>query len=86
MTLAIMVLMVVVAPKVINRFGFKTPIVAGMPLLPAGMAVMSLVRADTSYPRPTWPPPRSTTHVTHPILLGGIAWRHTKGASPCKPS
>ena len=49
MTLAIMVLMVVVAPKVINRFGFKTPIVAGMLLLAAGMAVMSLVRADGNF-------------------------------------
>ena len=49
MTIAIMVLMVVVAPRVINRFGFKTPIVAGMLLLAAGMAVMSLVRADGSF-------------------------------------
>ena len=49
MTVAIMVLMVVVAPKVINRFGFKTPIVAGMLLLAAGMAVMSLVRADGNF-------------------------------------
>jgi EmrB/QacA subfamily drug resistance transporter len=49
MTVAIMVLMVVVAPKVINRFGFKTPIVAGMLLLAAGMAVMSLVRADGTF-------------------------------------
>jgi MFS family permease len=49
MTVAIMVLMVVVAPKVIDRFGFKTPIVAGMLLLAAGMAVMSLVRADGTF-------------------------------------
>ncbi|HEX8206468.1 MAG TPA: MFS transporter [Solirubrobacteraceae bacterium] len=49
MTLAIMVLMVVVAPKVIERLGFKTPIVAGMLLLAAGMAVMSLARADGSF-------------------------------------
>ena len=49
MTVAIMVLMVVVAPKVINRYGFKTPIVAGMLLLAAGMAVMSLVRADGNF-------------------------------------
>ncbi|MDQ3740032.1 MAG: MFS transporter, partial [Actinomycetota bacterium] len=49
MTVAIMVLMVVVAPKVINRFGSKTPIVAGMLLLAAGMAVMSLVRADGTF-------------------------------------
>jgi EmrB/QacA subfamily drug resistance transporter len=49
MTLAIMVLMVVVAPKVIDRFGFKTPIVAGMLLLATGMAAMSLVRADGNF-------------------------------------
>ena len=49
MTVAIMVLMVVVAPRVIARFGPKTPIVAGMLLLAAGMAVMSLVRADGTF-------------------------------------
>ncbi len=32
-----------------NRFGFKTPIVAGLLLLAAGMAVMSLVRPDGSF-------------------------------------
>ena len=41
--------MVVVAPRVINRFGFKTPIVAALLLLAAGMAVLSLVRADGSF-------------------------------------
>jgi EmrB/QacA subfamily drug resistance transporter len=46
MTVTIMVLMVVVAPRVISRFGPKTPIVAGMLTLAAGMAVLSLVRAD----------------------------------------
>ena len=49
MTVAIMVLMVVVAPRIINRFGFKTPIVAGLLLLGVGMAVMSLVRPDGSF-------------------------------------
>jgi EmrB/QacA subfamily drug resistance transporter len=49
MTVAIMVLMVVVAPRVIGRLGFKTPIVAGMLLLAAGMAVLSLVRPDGSF-------------------------------------
>jgi predicted MFS family arabinose efflux permease len=49
MTVTIMLLMVVVAPRVINRFGFKTPIVAGMLALAAGMAVMSLVRADGNF-------------------------------------
>ena len=49
MTIAIMVLMVVVAPRVISRFGFKAPIVGGMLLLAAGMAALSLVRADGSF-------------------------------------
>jgi EmrB/QacA subfamily drug resistance transporter len=49
MTVAIMVLMVVVAPRVITRFGFKTPIVAGLLVLAAGMAVLSLVRPDGSF-------------------------------------
>jgi EmrB/QacA subfamily drug resistance transporter len=49
MTAAIMLLMVVVAPRVVNRFGFKAPIVAGMLLLAAGMAVMALVRPDGSF-------------------------------------
>ena len=49
MTVAIMVGMVVVAPRVIDRFGVKTPIVAGMLLLAAGMAILSLVRPDGSF-------------------------------------
>jgi EmrB/QacA subfamily drug resistance transporter len=49
MTVTIMVLMVVVAPRVIARFGIKTPIVAGMLMLAAGMVVLSLVRADGSF-------------------------------------
>jgi predicted MFS family arabinose efflux permease len=49
MTGAIMLLMVVVAPRVVSRLGFKAPIVAGMLLLATGMAVMSLVRADGSF-------------------------------------
>jgi EmrB/QacA subfamily drug resistance transporter len=49
MTLAIMVLMVVVAPRVIDQFGFKTPIVAGLLVLGAGMAVLSLVRPDGNF-------------------------------------
>jgi hypothetical protein len=49
MTVTIMVLMVLVAPKVIARFGAKTPIVAGMLLLAAGLVVMSLVRPDGSF-------------------------------------
>lgn len=49
MTVTIMVLMVVVAPKVIARFGPKAPIVTGMLLLAAGMAGLSLVRADGTF-------------------------------------
>jgi EmrB/QacA subfamily drug resistance transporter len=49
MTGAIMLLMVVVAPRVVNRFGPKAPIVAGMLLLAAGMAVFSLIRADGTF-------------------------------------
>jgi EmrB/QacA subfamily drug resistance transporter len=49
MTAAIMALMVFVAPRVISRFGVKTPIVGGMLLLAVGMAVLSLVRADGSF-------------------------------------
>jgi EmrB/QacA subfamily drug resistance transporter len=49
MTAAIMLLMVVVAPRVVNRLGFKTPIVIGMLLLATGMAILSLVRPDGSF-------------------------------------
>jgi predicted MFS family arabinose efflux permease len=49
MTVAIMVLMVVVAPRLINRIGAVAPIVAGMLLLAAGMALLSLVRPDGNF-------------------------------------
>jgi EmrB/QacA subfamily drug resistance transporter len=49
MTAAIMLGMVVVAPKVIARLGVKTPTVIGLLLLAAGMAVLSLVRPDGSF-------------------------------------
>jgi EmrB/QacA subfamily drug resistance transporter len=49
MTIAIMVLMVVVAPRVIDRFGFKAPIVIGMLVLAAGMGVLSLIRPDGTF-------------------------------------
>jgi EmrB/QacA subfamily drug resistance transporter len=49
MTAAIMLLMVVVAPRVVNRLGVKTTVVSGMLLLAAGMAVLSLVRPDGSF-------------------------------------
>lgn len=49
MTITIMVLMVVVAPRVIGRFGVKAPIVAGMLTLAAGLVGFSLVRTDGSF-------------------------------------
>ena len=49
MTVAIMVLMVFVAPRVINRLGFKAPIVGGLLLLAVGMAALSLVRPDGNF-------------------------------------
>jgi EmrB/QacA subfamily drug resistance transporter len=49
MTVTIMVLMVVAAPRVIARLGAKTPIVAGLLLLAAGLALFSLVRPDGSF-------------------------------------
>lgn len=49
MTVTIMALMVGVAPKVIARFGPKAPTVAGLLVLAAGMAVLSLVRPDGSF-------------------------------------
>jgi len=49
MTVAIMIGMVVVAPRVINRLGAKAPIVIGLLLLATGMAALSLVRADGNF-------------------------------------
>ena len=49
MTVTIMVLMVLVAPKVIARFGPKAPIVAGMLILAGGMVVLSLIRPDGTF-------------------------------------
>ena len=49
MTVAIMVLMVGVAPRVIARFGPKLPIVAGMVLLAGGMASLARVHANGSF-------------------------------------
>ncbi|MEO8688355.1 MAG: MFS transporter [Solirubrobacteraceae bacterium] len=49
MTVAIMALMILVAPRVMGRFGTKTPIVGGMLLLAVGLAMLSLVRADGSF-------------------------------------
>jgi len=49
MTVAIMVLMVVVAPRVISRFGFKPPIVAGLLVLAVGLVALSLARPDGNF-------------------------------------
>jgi EmrB/QacA subfamily drug resistance transporter len=49
MTVTIMALMVLVAPKVTTRFGPKAPIVVGLLVLAAGMTVLSLVRPDGTF-------------------------------------
>jgi MFS family permease len=49
MTVTIMLSVVVVTPRVVDRFGFKAPIVAGMALLAAGMVLLSLIRPDGSF-------------------------------------
>ena len=49
MTTLIMVLMVGVTARVVGRFGFRPTIVGGMLVLAAGIAWLSLVRADGSY-------------------------------------
>lgn len=46
MTATIMVLMVGATGRVIGRFGFKTPLIAGLLVLAAGTGLLSLVRAD----------------------------------------
>jgi EmrB/QacA subfamily drug resistance transporter len=49
MTLTVMVLVVLVAPRVIARLGTKPTIVAGLLVLAVGMALMSLIRPDGSF-------------------------------------
>lgn len=49
MTAAIMLLMVVVAPRVIARSGVRVPTVAGLLLLATGMALLAFVRPDGSF-------------------------------------
>jgi EmrB/QacA subfamily drug resistance transporter len=49
MTVTIMVSVIVVAPRMVDRFGVKAPIVAGMVLLGAGMVLLSLVRPDGTF-------------------------------------
>jgi len=62
MTVAIMVLMVVVAPRVIARLGAKTPIVAGLLILAAGLVWLSFARPDGTF----------TIDVLGPSLLAAI--------------
>ncbi|HTU16071.1 MAG TPA: MFS transporter [Solirubrobacterales bacterium] len=49
MTATIMLLMIVVAPRVIARFGFKPPIIAGLGILAGGLVWMSLVPPTGSF-------------------------------------
>lgn len=48
-TVAIMVLMVGVTGRIVGRFGFKLPLVAGLLLLAGGIGWLSFVQADGSY-------------------------------------
>ena len=49
MTLTVMLLVIVVAPRVIARLGVKPTIVSGLLVLAAGMVGLSLIRADGSF-------------------------------------
>ncbi|MFJ6573858.1 MFS transporter [Streptomyces sp. NPDC091292] len=49
MTGAVMLMMIVAAPRLMNRFGAKAMIVAGMTALAAGMLWLSFIRPDGSY-------------------------------------
>ena len=49
MTILTMFAMVVLAPRVINRFGAKTPTVVGLLLLAVGMGWLSVIRPDGSF-------------------------------------
>ena len=49
MTLTIVVLMVAVTGRVVARFGFKRPVIAGLVILAAGITWLSLAPADGSY-------------------------------------
>ena len=49
MTITVMLLMIVIAPRVIGRLGPKTSIVGGMLLLAVGMAMFSLIRPDGTF-------------------------------------
>jgi len=49
MTVTIMVLMILVAPRVIGRFGFTAPIVVGLWLLALGLVGLSFARPDGNF-------------------------------------
>jgi len=49
MTATIMILMVGVTGRVVGRFGFRRPLVAGMVVLAGGVGLLSLVRADGTF-------------------------------------
>ncbi len=49
MTITIIVLMVAVAPRVMARFGFKPPIVAGLFILAGGLLWLSFARPDGDF-------------------------------------
>ncbi|MGI8523525.1 MAG: MFS transporter [Nocardioides sp.] len=62
MTIAIIVLMVVVAPRVMARVGFKPPTVAGLLILSGGLLWLSFVRPDGSF----------TVDVLGPSLVAAV--------------
>jgi MFS family permease len=49
MTVAIMILMVGVTERVVNRFGFKPTLGVGMVILAAGLGVLSFIRPDGAF-------------------------------------
>ncbi|WP_240229319.1 MFS transporter [Devosia lacusdianchii] len=49
MTILIMIAMIVLAPRVIARFGTKTPIVVGLLILALGMGWLSFIRPDGNF-------------------------------------
>jgi len=49
MTLLIMIGMIAIAPRAINRFGPKAMVVTGMAVLAAGMVYLSFVRPDGTF-------------------------------------
>ncbi len=77
MTIAIMLLMIVVAPRVIGRFGPKAPTVAGMLLLALGMAGLSLARADGTFALDVLP--------ASLLAAGGMALAFIPSSAPRSP-